>query len=581
MKRFVKRGEILALKIDALRHDGKAIWWDNSQDVPQNETVGCAEVVSIRGSLEHHKTHGCDSYEGIYERTCKAFEGCKWDPEACDYVEGDAPDYVILRIDSPGGVVSGLNETVFALRRLSAEHGIPLVAFVDELAASAAYALACAASEIFLPKSAIAGSVGVISTMYDQVAADKAMGINFVTLTSGARKADGHPHVPVSEAAINVEQRRVDRLAKQFFRLVADVRPVTPKDLESYQAGIFLADQAVARGLADAVMGWDEVVSLLNDPASVNGKGVDAPRQKASKVETTGPAQSARKESTMLQLRALIKTTTSKLETEKDPKKRQALTASLVNFKATLEAMKKEKHVIEKYESEESDEEEDEAEEEESEESEESEAKKSEEESEAKGNETDRKGDSDGDDDDHDDDDKGDDKGDDEAKKATKASLIAIAREATGKTGRAAVGALAAKLAAGERALAMVEKIASERRAEQKATMIAEASNARAITKSEANTLRGKPMSFVKSFIDMRRDKRGALKAIVNVGDDTILIPDPNVKPGTGAALSESVMRIITAAVAAAPEGVDRAKLRADMIADHEKRAMNGAQGRY
>jgi hypothetical protein len=136
---------------------------------------------------------------------------------------------------------------------------------------------------------------------------------------------------------------------------------------------------------------------------------------------------------------------------------------------------------------------------------------------------------------------------------------------------------MASKIAAGERALAMVEQIAKERTAEKKTNMITAALNARKITRHEAKALAGKPVSFVTSFLEMRP------KAIINTEDDSLIIPAPGGKGGSADALSPDIVASIEQAVSCAPDGLDRAKLRADMVKAHQERlsaGLNGA-GRY
>lgn len=215
---------------------------------PNDEESGIVTVY-IRGAIEHHdEGSGGDSYDQIRERAAQAFE------------DGRA---VVLRIDSPGGVVSGLNECVRELQRMRAEYRKPLVAFADEMATSAAYALCCACDEVFLPRSAIVGSIGVISTMVSCVEADKKDGLAFAILTSGERKADGHPHAEISDSAIAAEQSRVDDLARQFWKIASKARGLSVGTIRGYQCGLFMGRKAERAGLADGVMGCVELYEAL------------------------------------------------------------------------------------------------------------------------------------------------------------------------------------------------------------------------------------------------------------------------------------------------------------------------------
>lgn len=551
-KRPIKRGEALAILSEMIHSDHRAQWWDCLGGTPANEKCGTVAVVHIRGSLDHHAGY-CDSYEAILSRADEAFAGVSLNALG-EVVETGEPTAVVLRIDSPGGVCSGLNEAVFALRRMSATADIPLIAYVDELAASAAYALACACSEIILPASAIAGSIGVISGMYDQTAADEKMGIRFVTLKSGARKDDGHPHVPLTDAALNAEQRRVDRLAKQFYALVAQARPLSKKDIEALQAGIFLGNEVVNKGLADAVMGWDEMIDSLNAMgaekkplAKLNRSGSNTDTGMTNNV--TPPKESRM---SLVALNALVKRATAAVASEKDPKKKKALTASLASYTAALEAYKKEKHSIEKTETEE------------------------------------------GEDDPKDDDDKDEDDDSEDEKKSESAESEESAEmdeEKEKKSAKALLGAGATAEAVS--ALAAIYRKANaydqtrKDVAALKANAEASAKNAMIdaalgmggkpvrITPAEAIHLRGAKTSEVKFFLSMRKG------AIINTEDGSLRVPDAS---GASVGLSAEVAKQIDAAVYGAPEGVNREKLRADMLAQHEKRmtaGLNGAGGRY
>lgn len=577
---------------DAVRIGRDAMWWDFYSSIPANERIDAISVVHIRGALDHHRGYGCDSYDAFRKRVTAAMTGedaleearmrAYWaEPGSPESIIPDAtpPACVVLRIDSPGGVVSGLNETVYWLRRTSEKHGIPLVAYIDELGASAAYALACGCDEIILPASAIAGSVGVISTLYDQVEADKKTGINVVTLTSGARKADGHPHVPISQGALDAEQRRVDTMAKAFFQIVATARPLSTSEVRGYQAGIFMGREAVARGLADDVMGWDRLIETLQS-ATESGpsskKQLAKPSHDESRSTGTPSAQSGTRENAMslAALTNLIKRTEAALKSEKDPARKKTLTSAVAAHRASLDAMKKTKIKYEESSEEESSEEEEAAEEE---------SESAEEEEEASGNETDR--DEEGDepvDDDEDDEDA--EEEEESSKKAAASAVLALAEKATGRKGKRAIGALAAMIAEGQRATERVGKIEKEHRAERKEHSITAALNARRITPHEAKMLRAKSAAFAKDFISMRKG------AVVNVdGDEMHVTTDKKPVAGSEeASLPDHVRKSIdTAVLHASSAGIDPKALRAELVKEHVKQheermraGLNGA-GRY
>src|SRR5271166_1728334 len=126
MKRRLRAGEYLAIAPEDIQRDADGFFLMLGPESPANEDMGSVCVVHIRGALCHYRGDGGDSYEAIVERIEAAF--------------ASEPESVLIRIESPGGLVSGLNECVLKLQRMSKKTGIPLIAYVDEMAASAAYA---------------------------------------------------------------------------------------------------------------------------------------------------------------------------------------------------------------------------------------------------------------------------------------------------------------------------------------------------------------------------------------------------------------------------------------------------------
>lgn len=215
-----------------------------------NEQRGDIEVVGISGPLDHHAGWWCDSYDDICARVCAALDG----PARA----------VVMRIDSPGGAVSGCFETARALRTKAEATGKKLVAYVEGQACSAAYALASSASRIVAAETSIVGSVGVIDTRVDATAADAAMGLRFSFVTSGAHKADGNPHTAFTVSELQEKQVIVDALAGVFFALVQDMRGVDAKPLE---ARVFVGRDALKAGLVDEVSSFEMLLETLSSAA--------------------------------------------------------------------------------------------------------------------------------------------------------------------------------------------------------------------------------------------------------------------------------------------------------------------------
>lgn len=224
-------------------------------EAPCNDTVdyGGVPVVTIRGPLEHHAGMWCDSYDAILARASEALSG--------------PSRGVVLRIDSPGGFVSGCMETARAIRALADGSGKILVSYVDGQACSAAYALACVAHHVVTPQSGTLGSIGVLMARTDASEALAAAGVRLHLIKSGARKGDGTAEVPVSADELAAIQDTVDTQAALFFAHVAQHRPVSADQVAALQAGLRVGATAVAAGLADVVGTLDDALALARGQA--------------------------------------------------------------------------------------------------------------------------------------------------------------------------------------------------------------------------------------------------------------------------------------------------------------------------
>lgn len=240
---------------------------DDAKKEAEFELVGDAAVVTIEGPLTHHAEWWWDSYDAILTRVKSA--------------AASPAKRVILKIDSPGGDVSGCFETATAIRDVVKGAGKELVSYADGLAASAGYALACVADEICLPPTAFVGSVGVINSLYDLTSANAQYGVNVAVIASGAKKAIGNPNVAISDTAIAEVQSQVDELAELFFEHVASRRPMTPAQVKALEAGVFIGKTALNAGLADRVCTFDELLATVASGETTGPVGTDSKESKA------------------------------------------------------------------------------------------------------------------------------------------------------------------------------------------------------------------------------------------------------------------------------------------------------------
>jgi len=168
---------------------------------------------------------------------------------------------ILLDVDSPGGLVAGCSDLAEAIR--NSDSTKPVAAFVGGMAASAAFWLTAAASEIGLGSGAIVGSVGTVIEYVDYEPMLKKMGarmISVVAAQSPNKRLD--PESPEGQAEM---QALVDASGDEFIRDVAALRGVPVEAaLEQFGQGlVFHGAEAIRRGMADRRTTLDEMIAEL------------------------------------------------------------------------------------------------------------------------------------------------------------------------------------------------------------------------------------------------------------------------------------------------------------------------------
>ncbi len=157
---------------------------------------------------------------------------------------------ILLEVDSPGGEAGGMFELARQIRAADAVK--PIWAIASDSAYSAAYALACSASRLYVTETAGVGSIGVIAMHVDQSVRDAQAGYRYTAITAGDQKNDFSPHEPLDAEAASRLKAEVDRLYGMFVDHVATMRGLEPRFIRSTQAGLYFGADAVNAGLADA-----------------------------------------------------------------------------------------------------------------------------------------------------------------------------------------------------------------------------------------------------------------------------------------------------------------------------------------
>lgn len=247
---------VLSLAFRAATDSGTAGYFGDAEGAYSVDADGVAHV-RVEGPLAQRAwscwMFGGDGYDAIESRVRAALA----DPRSRS---------LVIEYDSPGGEVAGCGVCADAIRAAADASGKPVVSYVGELAASAAYWLASAADAIVTPASGMLGSIGVIATRLEE--APDAEGRKLHIIKSGARKADGHPLTVMGKEELAATQAKIDALADVFAGAVAARRGMTSEAVRGLEADVFIGADAVAKGLADRVGNLSSAVTMARELAT-------------------------------------------------------------------------------------------------------------------------------------------------------------------------------------------------------------------------------------------------------------------------------------------------------------------------
>ena len=168
---------------------------------------------------------------------------------------------IVLRINSPGGSPVQASLMYDQIRRLRAKHpNIPLYAVVEEIGASGGYYVAAAADRIYVDKSSIVGSIGVLMGGFGFTGLIDKLGVERRLLTAGENKGFLDPFSPVDDAQRQHAKKMLAEVHQQFIDAVRQGRGDRLKETPDMFSGLFWSGaRGVELGLADALGSVDSV----------------------------------------------------------------------------------------------------------------------------------------------------------------------------------------------------------------------------------------------------------------------------------------------------------------------------------
>lgn len=162
---------------------------------------------------------------------------------------------VALVINSPGGSPVQSRQIYLRIRQLAAEKKLPVLVFVEDVAASGGYMIACAGDEIFCDPSSILGSIGVVGGSFGFQDLIRRIGVERRLYTAGAHKAMLDPFLPENPddvARLKALQREIHAI---FIALVKQSRGARLKgdDDVLFTGEYWAGETSVSLGLADGI----------------------------------------------------------------------------------------------------------------------------------------------------------------------------------------------------------------------------------------------------------------------------------------------------------------------------------------
>jgi len=162
---------------------------------------------------------------------------------------------VALVINSPGGSPVQSRQIYLRIRQLASEKKLPVLVFVEDVAASGGYMLACAGDEIFCDPSSILGSIGVVGGSFGFEELIRKIGIERRLYTAGEHKAMLDPFLPEKPddvARLKTLQHEIHAI---FIELVKQSRGARLKAADEvlFTGEYWAGETSVSLGLADAI----------------------------------------------------------------------------------------------------------------------------------------------------------------------------------------------------------------------------------------------------------------------------------------------------------------------------------------
>lgn len=221
------------------------------------------------GNVGYIKVHGALTYKPVMGM-CGEVQGTSYIGllEQVESLIEEGVSVIVMDFSSPGGQASHINEYSKAIRKLATDNNVELIAYVDEMACSGGYWLACECDEVIANPDSTIGSIGVVVALTDFSVAMEKAGIKRVFITAGANKVPFDTEGKFKPEFLAKVQKEVDDLNEKFAAHVSEQTGLSVQEVKDLSADTFTAEEALSIGLINSIKTHSEFVEYIS--AKVN-----------------------------------------------------------------------------------------------------------------------------------------------------------------------------------------------------------------------------------------------------------------------------------------------------------------------
>jgi len=188
-------------------------------------------------------------------------------------VSDDDVKAVVLRVNSPGGTMSGSDYYLYLLKQMKSKRNIPVVVSMGPTATSGGYYVSMVGDEIYAEPSTMTGSIGVIASLFDASELLKTIGVEMNPIVSGPHKTMGSFTRPMTEEERAMFQHLINDNFDRFKAVIREGRrhfANNPEELDAVATGqIFTANDAVVNRLIDKIGFIDDAAERVGSMAGM------------------------------------------------------------------------------------------------------------------------------------------------------------------------------------------------------------------------------------------------------------------------------------------------------------------------